>query len=94
MINTDKYIKWQDVKASMTALTDEEKREIDLISDIISQIIERRQELGMSQRDLEKLTGIRQEVICRIEKMKNVPQIDTLIRIMEPLGMRLSVTRY
>ena len=46
MINMDKYIKWQDIKASMATLTDEGKREIDLISDIISQIIERRQELG------------------------------------------------
>ncbi|KUO75951.1 MAG: hypothetical protein APF77_24305 [Clostridia bacterium BRH_c25] len=90
----DKYVRWQDVKNSMTSLTDEEKREIDLISDIITQIIERRRELGLSQRELEKLTGIKQEVICRVENMKNVPQLDTLIRIMEPLGLRLSVTRF
>jgi len=45
----------------------------------------------MSQRDLEKFTGVKQETICRIEKMKNVPQLDTLIKIMEPLGLKLTV---
>lgn len=90
----DKYVRWQDVKNSMTSLTDEEKREIDLMSDIITKIIERRQELGLSQRELEKLTGVRQESICRIENMKNIPQLDTLIKLMEPLGLRLSVTRF
>ncbi|HOJ09307.1 MAG TPA: helix-turn-helix domain-containing protein [Clostridiales bacterium] len=52
------------------------------MSDIIIKIIERRQELGMSQRDLENLTGIRQEAICRMETMKNVPQLDTLIKLL------------
>lgn len=87
------FIKWQDVKNFMTSLTDEEKIEVDLMADIISKIIERRQELGISQRDLEKLTGIRQEAICRIENMKNMPQLDTLIKLMEPLGLRLSVSK-
>lgn len=86
-------VKWQDVKDSMTSLTDEEKREVDLMADIISKIIERRQELGISQRELEKLTGVRQEAICRIENMKNMPQLDTLIKLMEPLGLKLSVSK-
>ena len=87
------FVKWQDVKNSMTSLTDEEKREVDLMSDVITKIIERRQELGISQRELEKLTGVRQEAICRIENMRNMPQLDTLIKLMEPLGLKLSVTR-
>jgi ribosome-binding protein aMBF1 (putative translation factor) len=93
MINMDRFTTWSDVKDSMTSLTEEEKIEVDLISEIITQIIKRRQELGMSQRDLEKFTGIKQEAICRIEKMKNVPQLDTLIKIMEPLGLKLTVVQ-
>ena len=89
----DKQIKWQEVKNSMTSLTNEEKMEVDLMADIISRIIERRQELGISQRDLEKISGVRQEAICRIEKMKNMPQLDTLIKLMEPLGLRLCVSK-
>jgi DNA-binding XRE family transcriptional regulator len=93
MVKMSEFVKWQDVKNSMSSLTDEEKREVDLMADIISKIIERRQELGISQRELEKLTGVRQEAICRIENMKNMPQLDTLIKLMEPLGLRLSVNR-
>ena len=89
----NEFVKWQDVKNSMTSLTNEEKIEVDLMADIISKIIERRQELGISQRELEKLTGVRQEAICRIENMKNMPQLDTLIKLMEPLGLRLSVSK-
>lgn len=87
------YVKWPDIKDSMTSLTDEEKIEVDLMADIISKIIERRQELGISQRELEKLTGVRQEAICRIENRKNMPQLDTLIKLMGPLGLRLSVSK-
>ena len=89
----EKQIRWQDVKDSMTSLSENEKKEIDMMAAIISQIIERREELGLSQRDLEKKTGIKQEAICRIENMKNAPQLDTLIKIMEPLGLKLAVER-
>lgn len=93
MVEMDEHIKWEDVKNSMSAFTDEERLEIDLMADIMSQIIKRRQELGISQRELEKITGIRQEAICRMEKMKNLPQLDTLVKIMKPLGLKLSVEK-
>jgi DNA-binding XRE family transcriptional regulator len=85
-------IKWKDVKNSMQSIDQEEMSEIELISDIISQIILKRNELGISQRELEELSGIKQEAICRIETMKNIPQINTLLKIMIPLGLTLSVT--
>jgi transcriptional regulator with XRE-family HTH domain len=89
----NEYVTWQEVKASMTSLTEEEKQEIDMMSEIISQIIVRRQEMGISQRELEKLSGVRQEAICRMEKAKNLPQLDTLVKLMIPLGLQLSVKR-
>lgn len=45
----NELIKWQDVKNSMTAFSDEEKIKIDLLADKIAIIIKRRQELGISQ---------------------------------------------
>lgn len=89
----NKFIKWQDVKNSMTSLTEQEKKQIDIMSDLITKIIQRRQELGISQRELEKLTGIKQEAICRIENMKNIPQLDTLIKLLEALGLRLALLK-
>lgn len=89
----NEYVDWNEVKKSMTSLTDEEKQEIDMMSEIISQIIIRRQELGISQRELERLSGVRQEAICRMERTKNLPQLDTLVKLMIPLGLKLSVKR-
>jgi ribosome-binding protein aMBF1 (putative translation factor) len=91
MIKMGEFIKWNDVKNSMTSLTDEEKGQIDMLSDIVSKIIEKRITLGLSQRDLEKITGVKQAAICRIENMRNMPQLDTLMKLMEPLGLRLYV---
>ena len=48
----NEFIKWQDVKNSMTALSDEEKIKIDLLADIIAIIIKRRQELDIFKRKL------------------------------------------
>ena len=67
-------------------------RDLDLIRDIIFTIVERRKELGLSQRKLAKLSGVKQEAICRIENLKNMPQIDTLIKLIIPLNLNLSVT--
>lgn len=38
--------------------------------------------------------GIKQPVIARMESMKGIPQIDTLFKILAPLGYTLSVTPY
>ena len=48
---------------------------------------------GMIQKELETITGINQAAICRIEKMKNIPQLDTLIKLMKPLGLKLTVSK-
>ena len=87
------YIKWEEVKNKMTSLTEKEKIEVDIMAEIISSIIKRRHELGISQRELERMTGVRQEAICRIENMKNAPQLDTLLNIMVPLGLKLTANR-
>ncbi len=89
----DQFIKWKEVKNKMSSLTEKEKKEVDIMAEIISSIIKRRHELGISQRELEKLTGVRQEAICRIENMKNAPQLDTLLNIMLPLGLKLTANR-
>jgi ribosome-binding protein aMBF1 (putative translation factor) len=83
--------KWEDVKNAMTSLSNEEKQNIEVLSDIVSHMIERRQEIGLSQRDLAQKCGIKQSAIARLEAMKTVPQIDTLSKLMKPLGLKLTV---
>lgn len=83
--------KWEDIKSEITSLNDDEKQNIELLADIVSQMIEKRQEIGLSQRDLAERCGIKQSAIARLEAMRTVPQIDTLAKLLKPLGLKLAV---
>jgi transcriptional regulator with XRE-family HTH domain len=55
------------------------------------ELIAARNEKKISQRKLEELTGIRQTTITRIESGKNSPSIDTMLKVLAPLGKTLAV---
>ncbi|MBR5317094.1 MAG: helix-turn-helix transcriptional regulator, partial [Lachnospiraceae bacterium] len=44
-----------------------------------------------SQRELAKLCGVKQPAIARLESLKATPQIDTLFKILAPLGYTLAI---
>lgn len=73
-------------------VTPSEKAQIKFETDLIGKIVEAREAKGLSQRDLAKLSGVKQPAIARIESMKTTPQIDTLIKVLTPLGYTLSIT--
>jgi len=58
---------------------------------IISAMIEQRDALGLSQRDLAALCDMPQSTVARIEANKTNPTLDTLLLIMRNLGLTLSV---
>lgn len=64
---------------------------IEFEANLIIKMAEIRRSLGFSQQDLADASGIKQSAIARIERMKNSPQIDTLIRLLVPLGYTLAV---
>lgn len=59
------------------------------ISNIIVKIIEKRLFLKMSQRELAKKTGVKQQMIDRIEKMESIPRLYTLIKILDALDLNI-----
>lgn len=59
------------------------------ISDIIFHIIKKRMDLNLTQRDLAVRTGIKQPMIARIETLKTIPRLDTLMIIASELGLEL-----
>ena len=71
----------------------EEMECIETMASIIGSIIDRRNELDISQRELAKLCGMSQSSVARIESYRTTPSIDTLLRVMKPLGLTLSVSR-
>ncbi len=68
-----------------------EREKINFEIDLIGKLIEAREQKGLSQRELAKLSGVKQPAIARLESMKTTPQIDTLFKILNPLGYTLSI---
>ena len=80
---------WEDVRNDL--FTQEEIAATDLRVAIISELIRARKELGISQKQLEELSGVKQPVIARIETGKSTPQLDTLLKILGCLGKTLAI---
>ncbi len=59
---------------------------------IAAQVVARRTELSLSQRELAELCGTTQSAIARFESGTRPPKLDTLIRIAEALDCALEVT--
>ena len=62
-----------------------------LIEQISQGIINSRHALGMTQKELSKLTGISQSDISRIENGNANPSVATLARIVRGLGGKLQI---
>lgn len=58
---------------------------------LIGKMIEAREKKGLSQRELAELSGVKQPAIARLESMKATPQIDTLFKVLLPLGYTIEI---
>jgi len=82
---------WNDIEKNMEALTPEESAEIDLRVEIVSKIVEARKISNISQRGLSEQSGVPQAVIARLERSSTDPRLMTLLRILRPLGYKLTI---
>ena len=71
--------------------TPEEISESDMRADIITTMIEAREEMGISQRQLEELSGVKQPQIARMERGNADPQLGTLLRVLNAMGKTLAI---
>lgn len=58
----------------------------DSCAEIIDRLIERRQMLNLTQKQLADAAGLAQSGVARLESKKNVPQLDTLLKVAAALG--------
>lgn len=80
---------WDEVEREL--FSPAEIAESKLRAELIGEIIKARQEKGISQKKLEEISGVKQPVIARMEKGYTSPQVDTLLKILAPLGKKLAV---
>jgi ribosome-binding protein aMBF1 (putative translation factor) len=86
---------WNDYKEHVRTADPEiskDMEEVEALSQIVKAMVEQRNALGLSQRELAALCGIPQSSVARIESFKTVPNLDTLLKIFQQLGLKLSVT--
>ena len=61
------------------------------IDEIIKEVAEKRKHAGLTQKELAERTGLTQSVIARLESGKAIPQVDTLLKVLEPLGCTIKI---
>lgn len=83
---------WKTIRKSLD-LTDEDERAISFEKDLINSVIDIREKKGMSQVELAKKANVKQSQIARFEKAIHSPQINSLIKILYPLGYTLKLDK-
>jgi DNA-binding XRE family transcriptional regulator len=68
-----------------------ERAKIDFEVALIGKLIEARETKGLTQAQLAEAAGLTQSAIARLETMKATPQIDTLFRVLTPMGYKLAI---
>ena len=58
---------------------------------IVDSLVNRRRDLGLSQRDMASLTNLKQPAIARFERMEVVPRLDTIVRYATAVGAILEI---
>lgn len=80
---------WDDVRKEL--FTPEEIAECDLKVALIGELIKSRKEKGLSQKQLEELSGVKQPVIAKMERGAACPSLHTILKVLAPLGKTLHI---
>lgn len=90
-INGEEFTTFNDIMNDDSLVTPAERDTINFEVALIGKLIEAREQKGLSQKELADLAGVKQPAIARLESMKATPQIDTLFKVLKPLGYTLAI---
>lgn len=88
-LNGNTFTTWDDVEKEL--FTPEEIAESNLRVALIGELIAARKEKGLTQRDLEDLSGVKQPIIARMESGSTTPNLSTVLKVLAPLGKTLYI---
>lgn len=80
---------WDELEKEL--FSPEEIEESNVRIAIVNEMIRAREEDGITQKQLEEMSGVKQPVISRMEKGATDPQLSTVLRILNSLGKTLKV---
>lgn len=80
-------------KMKVNNYVEKEKELIEKQWELIETISNIRKSKNMSQRDLCSLINMSQPMLAKIEKGKNSPTLETILKILSPLGYTLTIEK-
>ena len=80
---------WEDARKEL--FTPEEIAASNLRVELIGELTKARIEKGLTQRQLEELSGVKQPIIARIENGTSTPNLSTVLKVLAPLGKTLYI---
>jgi len=80
---------WEELQKEL--FTPEEIAASELRVNMMIEISRARRERGITQKKLEELSGVKQPIIARMEKGSTKPQLDTILKVLAPLGKTLYI---
>lgn len=72
-------------------ISEEDEQVIQIEKKLIETLVKIREEKGITQTELAEICGVKQPVIARLEKAVHSPQLDSLLRILVPMGYSLQI---
>lgn len=81
---------WKELKNDLS-ISQEDISAIELEKDLIRTMVAIREEEGLTQSQLAEICNVKQPVIARLESSVHSPQIDSLLKILVPLGYTLQI---
>lgn len=81
---------WKDIRKELD-LSKEEEALIALEKELIRTMVKIREEQGLTQAELAEMCNVKQPVIARMEKAVHSPRIDSLLRVLNPMGYTLQI---
>ena len=81
---------WKQIREGL-ALSEEEERVIELEKNLIKTLVQIREEKELTQAQLADICEVSQRVIARRETAVHSPQLNSLLKILVPLGYTLEI---
>ena len=84
-----KAVTWGEVRKSVCS--EEELARMERRNEVMRKLLARRMELKLSQKDVERISGVKQPVISRMERAVTSAQMDTFFDVLEALHLRMEL---
>lgn len=81
---------WKELRSELNLSVEDEKI-IEIEKEIIKTLVNIRERRGLTQAQLADICEVKQPVIARMEKAVHSPRIDSLLKVLMPLGYTLQI---